>query len=675
MQKVRTALLAAAAARSAQAQINPVNKVVSMISELQAQITSEGETAKKQYAELVESCEDRIRNLGFEIKTGTSEAESLKAAIAKEVAALSAHNAKVEELAAALATDEADLKAAEHIRTKEAADFSAQEKELMETIDMLSRATGILEREMAKGGAAMVQLRNAGSLLQAFDVMVHASMITTSDSAKLTALIQDTQKARDADEEAPDAPAGAVYESQSGNIVDTLQDLTEKAESQLADSRQREVTERHNYQMLKQSLEDEVKFATEDMAATKAGISESSEQKATAEGDLDVTSKELNGDVQAKADVQQQCETAAATHAAESKSRDEELKALAQARAVIVEATGGAALNQVSLLQLESSRELHRYEAVRLIRDLARQQHSSSLAQLASQMTAAMQSTGTFDKVKSLISDMIARLEKEAGADATKKAYCDKELAESTEKKSDKTDEIEKISTRIDSAEAASAQLKEEVAALENELSKLAKTQAEMDKLRREENEAYVASKAELEKGIEGIKLALQILREYYAADGKAHESADGAASGIIGMLEVIEADFSKNLAQINADEEGAAAAHDAATKENEIDRTAKDQSVKYKTQESKALDKTTAELTSDRNGVQAELDAVSEYLAKIEEQCIAKAETFSARAARFAAEIAGLKEALQILESETALVQKQAHRTLRGGRHSALAL
>merc|ERR1712238_468948 len=169
--------------------------------------------------------------------------------------------------------------------------------------------------------------------------------------------------------------------------------------------------------------------------------------------------------------------------------------------------------------------ELHRYEAVRLVRDLARQQHSGSLAQLASQMTAAMQSTGTFDKVKGLISDMIARLEKEAGADATKKAYCDKELAESNEKKSDKTDEIEKISTRIERATAASAQLKEEVATLQNELSKLAKTQAEMDKLRKEEHETYVASKAELEKGIEGIKLALKILSEYYAADGKAHES------------------------------------------------------------------------------------------------------------------------------------------------------
>merc|ERR1712060_943398 len=330
-------------------------------------------------------------------------------------------------------------------------------------------------------------------------------------------------------------------------------------------------------------------------------------------------------------------------------------------------------MGAAAFIQFSSSRDLHSYEAVRLVRDLARTQHSQSLAQLASKMTAMMQSSGAFDKVKGLISNMITRLEKEAGADATKKAYCDKELAESTEKKTDKTDEIEKISTRIDRAAATSARLKEEVATLQNQLSLLAKSQAEIDRIRGEENAAYVAAKAELEKGITGIKLALKILNEYYASDA-AHETADGAASGIISLLEVVEADFSKNLAQITADEQAAVAAHETATKENEIDRTAKDQSVKYKSQESKSLDKTVAELTSDRNGVQAELDAVSEYLSKIEAACIERAETYSARVERRTAEIAGLKQALEILESETALVQRQAkHRTLRGTRHWAL--
>merc|ERR1719476_1194270 len=194
-----------------------------------------------------------------------------------------------------------------------------------------------------------------------------------------------------------------------------------------------------------------------------------------------------------------------------------------------------------------------------------------------------------------------------------------------------------------------------------------------MDKLRRGQKAAYDASKAELEKGIAGIKLAMKILNDYYSSDA-AHEAAGGAAGGIIALLETIEADFSKNLAQITADEEAALAAYEAATKENQIDRTAKEQSAKYKNQESKSLDKSSAELTSDRNGVQAELDAVSEYLSKIEEECVEKAEAYSVRAERRQAEIAGLKEALNILENETALVQKQAkHRTLRGGRQTAL--
>merc|ERR1712048_1448321 len=147
----------------------------------------------------------------------------------------------------------------------------------------------------------------------------------------------------------------------------------------------------------------------------------------------------------------------------------------------------------------------------------------------------------------------------------------------------DKSAEIEKISTRIDRMAATSAQLKEEVATLENQLSLLAKSQAEMDRLRGEQKASFEAASAELNKGITGIKQALKILNEYYAADGKAHEAAEGAASGIIALLETVEADFSKNLAQITADEEAAAAAHEKATKENEIDKTAKDQAVKYK--------------------------------------------------------------------------------------------
>merc|ERR1740129_2555192 len=185
--------------------------------------------------------------------------------------------------------------------------------------------------------------------------------------------------------------------------------------------------------------------------------------------------------------------------------------------------------------------------------------------------------------------------------------------------------------------------------------------------MRQAENTAFKASKAELDKALTGIKVALNILNEYYAKDGKAHVAADGASSSIIGLLEVCEADFSKNLAQITSDEDLAASEYTQVSKDNEVEKTAKQQDVRYKLKEAKYLDKFSGELIADRSGVQAELDAVLEYLSKIESECIEKAETYATRKERRERELAGLKTALTVLESETALVQRRAIRQLRG--------
>merc|ERR1719221_22081 len=133
---------------------------------------------------------------------------------------------------------------------------------------------------------------------------------------------------------------------------------------------------------------------------------------------------------------------------------------------------------------------------------------------------------------------------------------------------------------------ARSSQLKAEVAELEKSLAELAAAQAEMDKLRGEENAAYVSGKKDLEDGIAGVKAALKVLRDYYGKDDKSHEAAEGAGQGIIGLLEVIESDFSTGLAEMIATEKAAADAYDKESKENEIEKANNEQSVKYKSQE-----------------------------------------------------------------------------------------
>merc|ERR1719188_370080 len=268
-----------------------------------------------------------------------------------------------------------------------------------------------------------------------------------------------------------------------------------------------------------------------------------------------------------------------------------------------------------------------------------------------------------FAKVKGLITDMITKLEAEAGADATHKAYCDKEMSATKAKHDDRTAMAEKLSTKIEQMTATSAKLKEEVAALQASLADLAKAQREMDDTRKNENDVFVKSKADMEEGLQGVQLALKILREYYAKEDKAHDAAGGAANGIVGLLEVVESDFSRTIAELTTTEQAAKNAYEQQTKDNGIERTAKEQDVKYKGKSAIDLDKAVAEATSDRSGVQVELDAVLEYAAKLKEICVAKPETYGERAERREAEIAGLKQALQILGGEAALLQQQSSR------------
>merc|ERR1719183_1161122 len=470
----------------------------------------------------------------------------------------------------------------------------------------------------------------------------------------------------DADSETG-APAAAAYENQSGGIVDTMNGLLEKAEGQLDEATKEETSAKNKYDLLKQSLTDEIKYANKDMDETKKSLAESTETKAAAEGDLKVTSKDLNEDVAALGDLHQDCMTKAQDFEAETNSRGEELKALAMAKKAVKDNTGGA-FEQSSFLQMSSSSDLKNFEVVRLVKDLARKQHAPALAQLASRMASAIRlnhGEDVFAKIKGMIADMITKLEQEAAEAAELKQWCDKEISEATAKKEDSTAVFEKLTTSIDSKSAKSKKLKEEVATLQKELAELAETQQETDKVREEEKAIYEKNKPELEQGLKGVKLALKILNDYYAKADKG--SASGAGGGIIGMLEVIESDFTKGLTEMVAAEQTAAAAYEKESQENEVEKTTKTQDVKYKTKEAASLDKAVSELSSDRDSVQSELDAVNEYLESLEKKCTYKVESYEERKARREAEINGLKEALDILESEAALVQTSSSHALRG--------
>jgi len=211
---------------------------------------------------------------------------------------------------------------------------------------------------------------------------------------------------------------------------------------------------------------------------------------------------------------------------------------------------------------------------------------------------------------------------------------------------------------------------------LEKELGEIAAEQKTADEIRASEKAAWAEAKSDFEQGLEGVQMALQVLRDYYAQKDDATEllqggddngdlgaamslaqntKSSGAAGGIIGMLEVAESDFSKMLAEGSAAEDQAQKEYDTVTEDNRVTTAAKTTEVKYKNKDKKETEAYLEETKSDLGTSQTELGAVLEYWEKLQPQCVAKPEPYEERKKRREKEIAGLKEALTILEEESA--------------------
>merc|ERR1719171_3226204 len=200
-----------------------------------------------------------------------------------------------------------------------------------------------------------------------------------------------------------------------------------------------------------------------------------------------------------------------------------------------------------------------------------------------------MMSADPFAKVKGMIQEMIEKLVKEAQEEAEHKAFCDKEMAETEAKKADKEEEVDDLNTKIDRAAG-----------------KIAAEQKTADETRMAEKEAWGAAKSDFEQGLEGVQMALEVLRDYYAEKDDAaliqgaqsdlgdamslaqSRKSSGAASGIIGMLEVAESDFSKMLAEGSAAEDQAQSEYEALTEDNKVLTAEKETAVKYKGKDKK---------------------------------------------------------------------------------------
>jgi len=674
---------------------NPLSGVIEMLNDLKAKVTKDGEDEAKAYNEYYDWCNKVTGEELHAIELDKERKDKLMADIEKYFAEIEQSGRAISEEAKAIAQAIKEGKNALHLREKQHSEFMAAEKELVDSIDMLSRAITVLEQEMKKGSAAaFTQLLNAKmpAILQVLNTVLDAASFSSSDKDKLVALVQSHQE-----DDSFAAPSAAVYTSKSGSIVDILNEMKDKAETKLEEIRQGEQQARFVYNQLVAALKAQKAADEKDMSNEKEDKNEASEDKADAEKDLSGTVKVLDVHTEAYRSTKAQCMQTASDHEATVKSRTEELKVVGEAISILDKMASKAAGRTYSLIQLSTSLsslktqdDLAALEVITLIKKMAKSHHSAALAQLGSKIGSIAQTGGStqdvFAKIKGMISDMIAKLEKEQQDEASEKAYCDEQLSDTKQKENDMMDSIKTIAAKKDQKGSKSQTAKDDEKTLLADVANIDQAQAELDKVRKDEHAAFMEAKTDLELGIKGVRKATQLLKDYYSEDEGAEDSAafaqmsqpavpekhsksGNAIDGILDILEMTESDFATGLAKEQTEEADSLAEYEKITAENEVEKTALEQQIKFKVQEYKTLDTQITQHESDLDAAKTEHSAVTDFLAELKKRCKAKPSSYEIRQQKRQAEMTGLKEAMEILKNEVAFAQRRKFSShLRGG-------
>jgi len=655
MSFVGVALLLAQPMIVVASRVSPVQKVIQLIEDMEGKVQRDQAAASKAYQESAQNCDDVNVKKGYAIKDATSDVESLSATVEDEDAKISQYGSKIEDVSSEISASEGELSKAISVRDAEVADFKKVEGELVTTVDELSGAHSTLKKSL--GGASFAQVTPTDkhaldASLKALEMVVEASFVTHGQRSKVQAFLQARANAED------DLSLASAMQSNGGGdaILETLEEMQDKAEGTLSDTRKEEMEQAHAFAMVKSNMENGLKNYKKELAEATHAKKVSEESLAQADKDLASTKAALKDDTHYVQDLNQRCMMEAQEWEVLHRDSVAELTALDSAKAILLKKFGAfiqAKSGQRLRLRMANTDDA-KTRALRVIQQLGKRLHSTALISLAYRAAA-----DPFGKVRGMIEDMIAKLMQEAAEEADKKALCDKDISESKATKADKENKISKLDARIEKAEAGIAELTEGISKLSKQIAETNAAIKEATAIRGEEKSVFMVSEKDLSESEEACAAALEVLREYYEGGSLLQVGSKATAvmliqgndgSGILGVLELAESDFAQNLAEIRSAEKVSVDEYNTMMQDSKMNLAVKETELKGKESEVKSVKVGLRDNSADKEDLGTELDAVLEFLDLRTRQCETKVPSYAERKAAREAEIEGLKEALGIL-------------------------
>jgi len=534
-----------------------VQKVIELLSDMSVKAVQGKHDEEVSYAAFDTWCKQETAQLSSTIQETTDSIESTEAEIEKLETEANALGEEKMDLKNNIANFEADKKTKKVERETALDDFLLSSRDYTESVEAIGRALDVLQKQNYDRSGTQVSLMQVSQMAM---VPQEAKTMISSFLAKGLSILDGDDSATEAEGSKAAAPEAHAYEFQSSSIVTVLKGLQDKFKTELAKVQKEEVTAKNAHNLVMASLTSSIDSTQRDIQEKtqerESKLQKSAEGKRRNAGSVNV----LVDDKKTLDDVTAECTEKGNTYKDNQSLRAEEIDAIKQAITVLKsQAVAGNAEKHLSLPQQAAARttllQIKSQEAAgernsgvnRQVRDFlfaqGRQLRSQNLRVLSERMAA-----NPFADVTKMVEDMISTLEKEATAESTRQAFCNKEIGMSKVTRTKLTEDIDELTAEIEQGKAFISSLTEEISTLAQEVANLEVMMGNATAMREDEKLKNTETIRDATEANAALQDAWRVLKEFYGLSSSPPAFVQVASVGDNDDLDAAAADLDKMI-------------------------------------------------------------------------------------------------------------------------------
>jgi len=588
---------------------SPIQKVVGLIKDMKAQTEKEAEDDLAAYDKYMCWCSTVKKEKTAAVSNAQDSIASLEAFVEEAAAKEGQLKTEIGALEEDIASDKESLASATELRSKENAEFTAEESDLKETLDLLGQAIGVIAKasqlQIKKGSvdgahvkAALIQVRKLVQRFPNFRGNMQKDLFDLLGSTqgfmpRRTALTQ----GEESDSSLPwikseeqvgmmanpnglkGAAAGATsYSSQSGGILGMLKQMGDKTAEELAAAQKADMAALISFQSLRAAKTSEIAAATKQSDMKQTELANLLAKVAESKEDIESTKEALSADEQMLLEATKSCATEEEEYAGRTKVRSEEIAALGETLNIL---TGDDARDlfskTISFMQIASDSSTDSNIAVttamQKVMAVAKKHKNWALATLAVHMKL-----DAFKKVKEAMDKMTAELKEQQAAEVEKKDFCSKKIDETEDFIKVGKQTAEDLDGKHKDLSSTIEGLKSSISVLQTEVSEAEVALKRAGEDRKAANKIFQSAMSDQRATIQILNMALNRLKEFYAKPAlvavTAHTQQDqdapppppkpagyekrGGAGGVLQLIAKVISDAEATETVLKADEQQA---------------------------------------------------------------------------------------------------------------------